>query len=881
WLWHDGDESGLRAFGLKLKLPQVCTSSDSLETSKSLMDYLGSYRTMRQLGRHDRRARAIFEAIDDAVVVLDVAGKVTSLNARAEAMLGTTQARACGQRYMDVIKLADLHTGQTLASPVQQVLAEQKPVQALASSALVRPDGSQLVIEHSAAPLFDSRGQLFGVVLVFHDISIRHATQLQFEREHELFEKTFNLSAVGMAHISPAGKWTRVNQKLCDITGYPAQELMRLSFQGITHPDDVGTDMANIKRLLAREMVIYRSEKRYIRKDGQVVWVAINVRVVWKDDGTPDFGVSVIEDIHTRKLAEEEATIAHKQYEALFEQLPEGVLLIDTGMQIAAHNREAMHQLGYSSAQMPTLHVWDFEAQDDQATVEARKLKILQTGRDDFESVYRRADGTVFDVDISVQLMQLPDGVTVFQTLFRDISVQKETARQIAYMAYHDQLTGLANRRLLHDRLNQAISSAQRHQAHVAVLFLDLDHFKLVNDSLGHPVGDELLLQMALRLQACVRAEDTVARVGGDEFVLLLPNVATELAAAAMADKVIAALSKPMHIRGEELRVTPSIGISLCPQDGADTDTLLKQADAALYQAKKLGRATYRFFTKALNDDAQERLHMERHLRKALEREEFELYYQPQVNLHTGHLLRCEALIRWNHPTMGLVPPGRFIPIAEHSDLINQIGRWVMHQACSQAKVWQDQGHALKVSFNVSARQFLHPDELLANLTSALACGVLPQHMSVELTESLLLDAQSMGPVLQRMHDMGVQLSLDDFGTGYSSLSYLRRFPIDVLKIDQSFVSHSDQNPDDVEMVKTIIGMAHNMGMTLVAEGVETAAQGMLLADLQCEVAQGYFFSKPVPLAQFEALLQSPDDFRPSQFLASQYNTEAPLFYDI
>lgn len=821
----------------------------------ALIAFLVSYRTMRQLGREDRRARTIFEAIGDAVVVVDAAGRVSSLNARAQQLMAVSESQAVGKPLSQVFNIVDSQSGQAIESPVQQVLRDQKTVTLSSGVQLIRPDGSQLAIEDSVAPLRDARGQLFGVVMVFHDVTERFDALQALNREHDLFEKTFNLAAVGMAHLSPSGKWIRVNNKLCKITGYDADELMRLSFQGITHPDDLGSDFVNIKRLLAKEMDIYRSEKRYIRKDGKEVWVAINVRVVWKADGSADFGVSVIEDIHSRKLAEQEATLAQKQYEALFEQMPEGVLLINTRMQVAVHNREAMRQLGHSSEHMLGLHVWDFEVNDDQAAVEARKEKILAIGRDDFESRYRKANGVVFDVDVSVQLMQLPGGITVFQTLFRDITAQKRAALQIEHMAYHDQLTGLANRRLLHDRMEQAISSAVRRQAHLAVLFLDLDHFKLVNDSLGHPVGDDLLLQVGQRLQACVRAEDTVARVGGDEFVLMLSDISHTDEAAVLAEKIITVLSEPMQIQGEDLRITPSIGISMCPQDGRDTDELLKHADAALYQAKKMGRANYQFFTQALNEHAHERLQLERLLHRALAQQEFELHYQPQMDLRTGRLVGCEALIRWNHPGTGLVPPSRFIPIAEHSNLINLIGRWVMRQACNQAKTWQDQGHDLKVSFNVSARQFLRPGELMNDLTAALACGVNPQRMSIELTESLLMDAHKMEAILQQIHATGVQISLDDFGTGYSSLSYLRRFPIDVLKIDQSFISHSDNNPGDVEIVKTIIGMAHNLKMSLVAEGVETAAQGQMLSELQCEVAQGYYFSKPLPVGQFEAWL--------------------------
>ncbi len=847
----------------------------------ALVSFLFSFKAMRQLGRDDRRARTIFEAIGDAVVVVDRDGRVTSLNARAQQLMACPEQQALGQPLEQVFKIVDMQDGGVVESPVQKALRERTTVAMSNGMQLVRPDGTSLAIEDSAAPLLDAQGELFGVVMVFHDVSERYAVLAALNREHDLFEKTFNLAAVGMAHLSPAGQWIRVNDKLCKITGYSADELMRLSFQGVTHPDDLGSDFVNLKRLLSRDIDIYRSEKRYIRKDGQMVWVAINVRVVWKDDGRPDFGVSVIEDIHSRKLAEQAAALAHRQYQALFDQMPEGVLLLDADLKVVAHNREAMRQLGYDSDGMLQLHVADFEAQDKPEHVQARKRKIMQTGRDDFESRYRAADGTVFDVDVSVQLVHLPGDLTVFQTLFRDITEQKQTTLQIEHMAYHDQLTGLANRRLLHDRMSQAISSAVRRQAHLAVLYLDLDHFKLVNDSLGHPVGDEMLLQVARRLQACVRTEDTVARVGGDEFVLMLGDIAHAEDAAVMAEKLLVTLSEPMQINGEELRITPSIGISLCPQDGRDSDDLLKHADAALYQAKRFGRATHRFYTEALNNDAIERLQIERLLHRALERNEFELYYQPQIDLRSGQMVGCEALIRWNHPGMGQVSPARFIPVAEHSGLINQIGRWVMLQACQQARVWQDQGHALKVSFNVSARQFMRPQELIADLQAALASGANPRLIGMELTESLLMDADNMGGLLQDIHDTGVQIALDDFGTGYSSLSYLRRFPIDVLKIDQSFVSHSDRRPDDVEMVKTIIGMAHNLNMTLVAEGVETAAQALLLAGLSCEVAQGYHYSRPLPLAQFDELLLRQTDFRPSQFFGEEGSYDPGSFYTI
>jgi diguanylate cyclase (GGDEF)-like protein/PAS domain S-box-containing protein len=601
----------------------------------------------------------------------------------------------------------------------------------------------------------------------------------------------------------------------------------------------------------------YAAELRFLAKDQRIFWVALQVSVVLAEDQTPAYGICVIEDIGARRKIEQDNLLASQQYKALFDQMPEGVLLVDETLRVVDHNREAERQLQHTSEQLRQLHVWDFEAVDDPAAIEQRRIVIEDRGRSDFESVYRTRGGQLIHVDVSVQFVQLLDGRRHYQILFHDISDRKQAAERIEHMAYYDQLTGLANRRLLNDRMERAISGAMRREANIAVFYLDLDHFKVVNDSLGHQVGDRLLQIVAGRLRVATRGDDTIARMGGDEFVIMLNNISDEEAAAGIAQKIIDELTRPMTIDNEELHITPSIGISLCPQDGRDAQELLKHADAALYQAKRMGRATYRFFTEALNENARERLNVERLLRKAISNDEFELYFQPQVLLRNGQIIGAEALIRWNQPGIGLVSPGKFIPIAENSNLIVQIGNWVMQQACRQARLWQDQGLNLKVSFNVSARQFMRPADLLGSLRDALTqSGVDARRIGVELTESLLIDPQQMGDVLQEISSLGVQVALDDFGTGFSSLSYLRRFPIDILKIDQSFVSNVDTDEDDAEMVKTIIGMAHNLRMKLVAEGVETARQAELLTEQGCEVAQGYHFSRALTVKDFEALLR-------------------------
>lgn len=696
----------------------------------SLWFFWQVYRALGFIVQSDARIRAIYEAIGDAVLVGDRQGRVESINATAQRLLGWTEAEARGKLISDVFELYDVHHQQRVESPAESVLRDGIPIPMSNGMLLRRRDGSQLAVEDSAAPVRDEHGNAVGVVMVFHDVSKRYALL-----------------------------------------------------------DELGA--------------------------------------------------------------------ARAQFETLFEQLPEGVLLFDESLAVITHNREAANLLEYASDALLLLQVSDIEAMDDQNAIAARKEKLQLTGRDNFESRYRTRSGRLMDVDVSVQVVQLPNGRIAFQTLFRDITEQKQTSAQIEHLAYHDQLTGLPNRRLLKDRLSQAVSSVVRRDAKLAVMYLDLDHFKDVNDSMGHGAGDVLLQIVAERLQGCVRADDTLARMGGDEFVLLLNGVNGADDVASIAGKIIHELSQPMRIGNDELRITPSLGISMCPQDGRDADDLLKYADVALYQAKQQGRATYRFYTQALHDQSVERVQLERLLRHALERNEFELYYQPQVDLCDGRIIGCEALIRWNHPGMGQVSPARFIPIAEQSGLIIDIGNWVMKQACHQAKRWHDQGWDIKVSFNVSARQFMRSGELMQSLRDALAeSGVDPTRMEVELTESLLLDPQGMGEILHEIRALGIQLALDDFGTGYSSLSYLRRFPISILKIDRSFVSAADNNADDAEMVKTIIGMAHNLRMSLIAEGIETNAQRDMLETQGCEVGQGYHYSCPVPATEFSLLLQ-------------------------
>jgi diguanylate cyclase (GGDEF)-like protein/PAS domain S-box-containing protein len=443
--------------------------------------------------------------------------------------------------------------------------------------------------------------------------------------------------------------------------------------------------------------------------------------------------------------------------------------------------------------------------------------------------------------------------------IFRDVTAARAMTKAITYSAHHDFLTDLPNRLLLDDRITQAIAMASRHEHLIAVLFLDLDHFKHINDSLGHPTGDKLLQSVAERLVESVRDSDTVSRQGGDEFLILLPEIEQPEAAAVLARRILESLGRGHQIGPNELHVTASIGISIYPADGDDAEALMKNADTAMYQAKESGRQTYRFFEPAMNIRAVERQFIEESLRRALERAEFEVHYQAKVDLRSDRIIGSEALIRWNHPVRGPIAPLDFIPTAEECGLIVPIGRWVLREACGQAQAWIEAGLLpTTVAVNVSAMEFQDDDFLESVFTILSETGLAPALLELEITESVLMKhAQSTMVTLQSLRSHGVRVSVDDFGTGYSSLSYLQQFPVDSLKIDQSFIRDLSARDQDAALVTAVINMAQSLKLSVVAEGVETVEERDFLVAQNCDEAQGFYYSRPVPPAQFAALLRA------------------------
>ncbi|MGE5505395.1 MAG: EAL domain-containing protein [Actinomycetota bacterium] len=496
-----------------------------------------------------------------------------------------------------------------------------------------------------------------------------------------------------------------------------------------------------------------------------------------------------------------------------------------------------------------------------------RQPSVLKSGRHDaafYQAMYqsletngfwqgeiwnRRKNGEIFPEWLTINVIIDDHGhVTQYAAIFTDITERKKTEERIKNLAYFDVLTGLPNRRLLTDRLQVAIANAHRHNHQLAIMFLDLDLFKRINDTLGHGIGDQVLVETGKRLTQCVREGDTVARLGGDEFTILLPELEHVEDAAKLAERVIAQVKQPFMVDDHELYVTTSIGIAVYPEDGTSVETLIKNADTAMYRAKDLGRNSFQLYTPAMNARSFERLAMESSLRHAVSRGEFLLAYQVKVDITDGRMSGVEALVRWHHPEMGLVPPMDFIPLAENMGLISDIGEWVLRTACAQCRSWHDMGlPPVRIAVNVSALQFRETD-VPAVVARALAdSGLPPQYLELELTETVLMQrVEEVSQVLRQLRAMGVRISIDDFGTGYSSLNYLKRMPIDALKIDRSFVHDLSEDGDDAEIVSTIINLAHNLKLKAIAEGVETPEQAAFLKAKGCDEVQGYLISRPV-----------------------------------
>ena len=693
--------------------------------------------------------------------------------------------------------------------------------------------------------------------------------ELQMDAVREA-EQRFRMLIEGVAEyaifmLDPDGKIASWNAGAQRLKGYTAEEILGRHFSCFYPPEDVADGRAEMDLRMAEVEGRFEDEGWRVRKDGSRYWSSVVISALRDEQGQLLGFSKVCRDRSDRREMEQKLEQANRAYQAILDCTPFAIITTDAEGAIRQVNPAAVRMFCRSEEEMvggmrfATL----FEPEDlaERAAelsaeagtrvapgFEVFACKARQGLTDEREWNLMLGDGSSLAAQVSVTALrdEGTDAINGFLAIAYDITERKRRDEYTRHIAHHDAVTGLPNRVLLQDRLLLAMQHSRVHGNRVGVLMIDLDHFKRINDSLGHHVGDAMLAKISERLGSCVRKGDTVARMGGDEFVVLLPNLASAEGIERIAAAIVERVSAPMTVGIHELHVTPSVGVSVFPDDGQDVHTLLRHADMAMYQAKASGRRCFRIFSSAMERAAAEKLELEASMRRALDREQFHLHYQPQVSLATGRVVGMEALLRWNDLVRGAMPPSRFIPVAEETGLIVPLGEWVLRKACRDAvRLQQFAGVPLRLSVNLSPRQF-RQSNLQQMIEKALAdSGLDPSHLELEITEGVLMDnSEELAERLQRLRALGLAIGVDDFGTGYSSLSYITRFPIDTLKIDRSFVSRLPESAGDAAVAQTIIALAHSLRIKVVAEGVETEQQLEFLRARQCDMGQGYRFGK-------------------------------------
>ncbi len=706
-------------------------------------------------------------------------------------------------------------------------------------------------LKGSQMPVDDSAVEISALADALNDASAR-----LFETAKDLRDQKFALDESSIVSITDVdGRITYVNDTFCQISGYPREDLLRLN-QHFLAADFYPEAFFEELWAIIRQGKVWRGELKQCRKDGGFYWVNATIVPFVDQNGKPYQYVAVQTDITERKHVETQ----RDELSSALEQTADSVIITDRLGVIKYVNRAFGETTGYSA--------------DEVIGKTPRLIKSGGLGREFYQRLWgtivsgrvfrdvfinRKKNGELYYEETTITPLRDEHGeITEFISTGKNITERMQVQEHLQYLAHHDVLTGLPNRVLFLDRLNQAIARARWNNWAVAVLFLDLDRFKVINDTLGHEIGDRLLQAVASRLKKCVREGDTVGRLGGDEFTVLLEDIASQEDVPTVARNIINALSRPMVVDGRELFVTVSIGISVFPGDGADGAELLKNADTAMYSAKEEGRNTFQFYSADMGISAFTRLNLETSLRHAMQRLEFLLHYQPQVDLTTRKVTGVEALLRWRHPELGLVPLDDFIPLLEETGLIIPVGEWVLQTACSQMRAWQQAGlEPGRIAINLSSRQFTESNfaETVASILDET--GLDPHCLEIEITESVIMQhTQLTMDTFQTLGALGVRIAIDDFGTGYSSLSYLKRFPIDILKIDRSFVRDVTTDPDDAAIVQAIIAMARSLKLDVIAEGVETQDQLAFLRAQRCDGLQGNLFSPPLPAEDIVPLFQ-------------------------
>jgi len=791
----------------------------------------------------ERRYRQMFENNRAVQLLIDPqSGTILDANVAACEFYGYSLDEIRAIRIWDINVLSSAAVQQEMSSAVTQkrnyfVFRHR------------RAGGDIRDVEVHSGPIdIAGRRVLYSII---HDITDRRRAEQAVQQSEEKYRNIFNYASVGIYQSTRQGRLLTANGALAAMLGYDTvEELLgkNLAADIYLHPaerEHLITTFADTGYANERELL-------WKKRDGTPLWVQLSAHSIVAPDESILFEGFVF-DISARKRAE---TMQRTQLAAMTASI-DGIAILDEALHFTYVNDALARLYGYSKPEdlehKPLSLLYDAPemALFDQSILPTVRLD----GRWRGETRGRRSNGAAFPQEISISAIEGGGLVCVV----RDVTDRTYAEDQIKHLAYHDALTNLPNRLLMKDRLSVAISHAQREKARLAVLFLDLDRFKVINDSLGHNVGDQLLQAVAARLRSCVRDSDTVARLGGDEFTVMLPNLARADDGAVVAEKILDAIRHPFSLDGREFFLTTSIGISLFPDDGTDTETLIKNADTAMYQAKEQGSDNYALFNAHVNAKAHQRVLLEQGLRRALANEDLELHYQPIFDYRSGKVTGMEALLRWTHPELGAVKPSVFIPIAEATGMMIPMGAWVLRTACTQLRAWHDSGYRdLTLAVNLSVCQ-LQQTDLVARISETLRqCNMAPRFVEFEITEtSAMASPEASIKMLYDLKKLGVRISLDDFGTGHSSLSYLKRFPIDTLKIDQSFVRDITTDPDTAAIVSAIIAMAHSLRLKVVAEGVELTEQSTFLKSHGCDQMQGYLITPPVPANRFPEFLDA------------------------
>ncbi|WP_020653388.1 sensor domain-containing protein [Massilia niastensis] len=794
-------------------------------------DVTGQQRDREELRRSKDRLDAMLESIGDAFFAIDREWRLTYANSKAGAFVGVEIAPSIGRHLLDLAP--DLKTSEALVR-YQHAMATGQ-----AGTFELWWEPRSLWLEVRMYPNED------GMSVYFHDITAKREAEAALRKSEQRFRNLFQHAADSIMIVDSGLRIAAVNSQACACFGYAEHEFVGLQVPEISM-ESPAADLAIALR--AGHPQLLRQVKR--RKDGSTFPAEVHVSCF--EDGGEVFFLAVIRDLSDREEAERQLRASEQRFREVIEMTPSGYLVADEQGVLCDVNPALCALSGHARAQLLGLRL-------DQLFLSfpMHSLDGGASAMHGMEMILRHRDGHHLHVLFNGSIKRDAEGrVHSLTGLMSDITGRKLAERRLHELATHDTLTGLPNRALLGERIGQMLERCPSGAA-VAVLFLDLDRFKEVNDSFGHEIGDALLCEVAARLRQALRQDDIIARLGGDEFVVSAWCASGRAGASRIAENLLAALTMPIKVGGQDIIVGASIGISMYPQDAATRELLFQSADTAMYRAKAAGRNGYRFFEPEMTAAAQVRMALETSLRPALARGEFELHYQPRVDLRSMELYGVEALIRWNHPERGRVPPQQFIGIAEETGMIVEIGRWVLAEACAATcALVAEFGRPVRVSVNVSARQLAQPgfvDEVREVLART---GLDPACLELELTESALIeDLEQTASVLRELKRLGLLLAVDDFGTGYSGLAYLRSFPMDVLKLDRSFVLQQDDTITTFDFVKAFVDMAHALGLSVVAEGVETAEVLAFLRAADCDQAQGYYLARPMPLGALRALI--------------------------